>query len=288
MNGTNYIKTKQIQWARRNGIVLTSSKVGKGQKIYTKTLTANLFEPMSQVTIDQINAGNGGELRDSVNAAAKMRALHSSSAIGVNFFHYPKSKNKVPQIAHSCKLCNSGNTSSLDVSFEKKYPISKSFSTSPNIDVVIENHEHSRFKVFAIECKFSEAYGSYKHGGMDSKYLSLSFLWKDLPNIHNLSKTICPDDNKYQFLHPAQLIKHILGLKNAYGKTAFRLLYLWYDVLGEEGHRHRNEIEKFTTIVKSDGINFSSISYQEVIKNLASTYYSGNESYINYLSDRYL
>lgn len=288
MKGTKYIQTKQIQWALRSGIALTGSQAGKGLNIYTRCVDDNLFEPMTQETINQIKAGDGGELRDSKNNAAKMRALHSSSAIGVNFFQYPKSQNKVSQIAHACRLCNSGNTSSVDVNFEKKYPISNTFSTSPNIDVVIENDENSRFRVYAIECKYSEAYGSYKHSGVDPKYLSLGTLWKNIPNTLDLARRISPNDNEYKYLHSAQLIKHILGLKKKYGKTAFRLLYLWYDVLGEEGNRHRNEIEKFTSVVKSDGIIFSSITYQEVITNLSSSCYSGNEKYINYLSDRYL
>jgi hypothetical protein len=89
-------------------------------------------------------------------------------------------------------------------------------------------------------------------------------------------------------LHPAQLVKHILGLKNKYNKRAFRLLYLWYDVHGEESYEHRKKIERFSEIVKKDGIKFSSISYQKLILNLAKNYYHGNEKYFNYIIDRYL
>jgi len=65
----------------------------------------------------------------------------------------------------------------------------------------------------------------------------------DIPNLHRLSKSLCPEDNAFLFLHPAQLVKHILGLKRALGKDGFRLLYLWYDVTGMEGAIHRKEIE---------------------------------------------
>jgi hypothetical protein len=84
------------------------------------------------------------------------------------------------------------------------------------------------------------------------------------------------------------LIKHILGLKKEYGKTGFRLLYLWYDVLGEDGCKHRAEIEEFARIAKLDNIKFHSISYQELIMKLKKDFYIGNENYVNYMTDRYL
>jgi len=230
MKGAKYIKTKQIQWALRNGIALVGSKGSKGIPIYTQSIRNNLFESMSQEAIGQIEDGDGGELFDQKNRLAKMKALHSSSALGVNLFHYWESKNEVHKIAHSCGLCNSTNTSSKTVVFEKKYIISNSFNRHPNIDVVIKNEENSRFKVFAIECKYSEAYGGYGHSGVDPKYLTLYSLWKDIPNTYDLAKSISPNDDDFSYLHPAQLIKHILGLKNAHKKSGFRLLYLWYDV----------------------------------------------------------
>ena len=158
----------------------------------------------------------------------------------------------------------------------------------PNIDIVIENSDQSQYKVFAIECKFSEAYGSYGHDGIDPKYLSLKHLWRDIPNIYAFAKSISPDDNEFKFLQPAQLIKHILGLKRAYRKSAFRLLYLWYDILGEEGFRHRQEVSRFSDIIRKDNIKFSTISYQELISRLAANYRVGNENYLNYITDRYL
>jgi hypothetical protein len=94
---------------------------------------------------------------------AKMRALHSSSALAVNIFQYWDKKKKVYQIAHACGLCNKGNQTTEKVKFEQKFVISKKFSFSPNIDVVIENKDRAQYEIFAIECKFSEAYGSYGH-----------------------------------------------------------------------------------------------------------------------------
>jgi hypothetical protein len=47
---------------------------------------SNLFQPLnaqSKVAFDQ---GSGSELQDRPTGPAKMRALHSSSALAVNFF----------------------------------------------------------------------------------------------------------------------------------------------------------------------------------------------------------
>jgi hypothetical protein len=68
----------------------------------------------------------------------------------------------------------------------------------------------------------------------------------------------------------------------------FRLLYLWYDVLGEEGVVHRKEIEKFSEIVDRDGVSFKSITYQELIARLSEHVRDGHRQYVEYISTRYL
>lgn len=287
MNGLEYIQVKQILWAKRNNLKLVGSQVDKGLQIYTETLNNNLFEPLTKSSQGQFESGDGGEINDSPNRPAKMRALHSSSAIAVNIFQYWDKAKKVHQIAHACGLCSKENQTAEKLKFEEKFNISSSFQFSPNIDVVIENSDKAQYAIFAIECKFSEAYGSYGHKGIDQKYIDLD-IWNDIPNTFDFAKSISPRDFDFKHLHPAQLIKHILGLKNKYGKKAFRLLYLWYDVHGEESLVHRQEIERFTDMVTKDGVHFSSVSYQKLIANLAKDYYNENEKYINYITDRYL
>ena len=94
--------------------------------------------------------------------------------------------------------------------------------------------------------------------------------------------------NRFLYLHPAQSVKHILGLKNEFGKEGFRLLYLWYDVLGEEGSVHRKEIKTFSEVVKSNGVKFHALSYQELIVKLSNEYKTEHGEYISYIRDRYL
>lgn len=287
MSPFEYILSKQVNWARNKGIDLVGSEGLRGRLAYTKTLAENLFEPLCQKVINDFNAGDGGELNGTANSLPKMHAVHSSAALGVNIFHYWLRINQVPTIAYACRLCNRKNVLSHNIRFERKYQISSKFQFSPNIDVIIENSSRSKYKVFAVECKFSEAY-SRKHAGIDPKYIKLKDIWADIPHVLRFAKTISPYDHKFLHLHPAQLVKHILGLKNQFDKNSFRLLYLWYDVLGYDGAVHRNEINTFSEVVKSDGIKFHGLSYQELITTLATQLRPDHSEYIRYLTERYL
>jgi len=217
-----------------------------------------------------------------------MCAVHSSSAIGINVLQYWRDKT-IPSVAYALGLCRRDNKSALKIKFEQKFKINNKFRFDPNIDAVIYNGENDKIKAFGIECKFSEAYSSRNHPGLKERYLTeIIEQWEDIPKLFDFAKTISPIDKSFHHLHPAQLIKHILGLKKHYGKSGFRLLYLWYDVLGKESCQHREEIERFTEITKLDNIKFHSISYQELIIKMKKEYYIGNEKYIDYLTERYL
>lgn len=288
MNGFDYILTKQISWADRNNVRLVGSEITKGRLAYTENLDKNLFEPLLPETRTEIEKGDGGELKGDSAHSAKMCAVHSSSAIGVNVLQYWKNKN-IPDLAYALGLCRKDNKSANEIHFERKFKISAKFQFDPNIDSVILNSENEKIKAFGIECKYSEAYSSRNHSGLKGRYLiDITEQWKDIPNLLEFAKTISPEDKYFKHLHPAQLVKHILGLKKKYGKSGFRLLYLWYDVLGQDGCRHRAEIEEFAKIAKMDSIKFHSISYQKLITKLKKDYYNGNEKYIDYLTDRYL
>ena len=289
MNGLDFIKSKQQAWAKRNGFELLGGTIpDRGEKNYLYNLTDNLFEELSKESLDCYNSGDGGETRNTKTRLAKMKALHSSSAIVVNLFQYWTGKTVVP-LLYACKLCSeSAKGVSTTIKFEEKFEISKDkaqFPFSPNLDVVIGG---SQSLVYAIESKFTEPYSSRKHSGIKQKYIDNPFFWNGLPNLYELAKEICPSDNKFQYLDAPQLMKHILGLKKKHNKVGFRLLYLWYDVVGEKGYEHRKEIEQFAEIAKKDNINFSNITYQEVIITLTKKLYDGNESYCDYLTNRYL
>lgn len=288
MGGYEYILSKQIQWAVNRGYSLIGSKNERGRQTYTNHLDQNLFEPLEESTKERFLKGDGKEILDSPEGPAKMQALHSSSALGVNIFQYWQKRGLTNEIAAACGFCNKGSDCTSKIVFEDKYRIKTKFVVPPNIDVVFHTNDRSQFQRFAIECKFSEAYFTTKHDGLKEKYLLESDLWDDIPALHELAKEISPEDNRYQYLHVAQLIKHILGLKAAFGMKSFKLLYLWYDVLGKDGADHRADIEDFITIAKKDGIHVHSMTYQELIILLARDYRDIHSEYIKYVTERYL
>lgn len=310
MTGLEFIKSKQQNWARQKGFTLVGGTIpNKGEKNYLQNLNDNLFKQLSKESSDCFNSGDGNETKDGKTRLAKMKALHSSSAIVVNLFQYWQ-KDVYP-IAYACGLCSkypSGidimfehvgsehpkvfsttkNKTENKIKFEEKFEISADkslFPLSPNLDVVIEDFQPI---IYAIESKFTEPYNSGKQKEIKQKYIDNASFWNGLPHLYELAKEICPNNNRFQYLDTAQLIKHILGLKNKYGKSGFRLLYLWYDVIGTDGYEHRKEIKQFSEIVLKDNIKFSHITYQEVIVKLSKEFYGGNEEYIDYLTDRYL
>jgi len=288
LSAFEYIISKQIQWARNRGLSLIGSGGEQGRPAYTHELPLNLFSPLANSTRTSFTQGNGNEIVSSSKSPAKMQAVHSSSALGVNVFQYWEIIRQVPIIASACGFCNKEELISEKIIFEEKFPIKGINRIPPNIDVVIHNLESSKFKRFAIECKFSEPYGSYEIKGLKSAYYDVDDLWLDIPELHKLARSISPYNTFSKYLDSAQLIKHILGLKTLFKKSEFKLLYLWYDVLGKEGADHRDEIEEFTRKATSDGVHFSSLSYQELIIILANEYRKDHSEYIQYITRRYL
>ncbi len=187
MNAYEYILSKQIQWALNHNIKLIGSKNDRGRAAYTSKLEDNLFEPLLESTVHEFQQGDGNELQSDSPNPVKMSAVHSSSALSVNMFQHWKGINQISSIASACRLCTENTKISTSISFEKKFKIDESFKIHPNIDVVINNNEGSKYKVYAIECKFSEAYSAQRHGGIKEKYIDLKEIWHDIPNLYELA-----------------------------------------------------------------------------------------------------
>jgi hypothetical protein len=75
-------------------------------------------------------------------------------------------------------------------------------------------------RIMAIESKFRESYAD--HAGLRPAYLAHPQIWEGLHNLHRLAEQIVPNDTIFEYLHAAQLLKHILALKNRYGKDGFQ------------------------------------------------------------------
>jgi hypothetical protein len=287
INGYQYILAKQTEWAKNRGLDLIGSQGNRGRLAYTTCLDRNLFQPLLPEVRTSFSTGDGGELGSS-GLPGKMQAIHSSSALSVNVFQYWKSISAASMIAAACGLCKFGSEISCDIQFEEKYPISDSFGFHPNIDVVFHNDPAKKIQRFAIECKFSEAYGAYRHGGIKQKYIDCGDIWDDIPRLRALAQRISPVDKEFKHLYPAQLIKHVLAMKRQFSLEGFRLLYLWYNVPGEQGKCHQDEVDMFAKVAGEDGIKFHSLTYQELIAKLAAQFRSGHGEYIRYLTERYL
>ena len=287
MNPYAYITRRQVLWALRHGKRLGSqfrnhpdpAQAEHGEKLFTFDLDDNLFEALMHDARKEFAAGDGEELE------GKMNAVHSSSALGVNVFHYCRSRGLLVEIAQACRV---PSTQIAGMRFEAKYPIHDQFMKSPNLDVVIDYAPAGGLKATAIECKFNEPFGSWGKRGLKSVYLDHDEFWADLPNLRELAAQVSPDNTRFVALDAPQLIKHTLGLKRAYGRTGFRLLYLHYDVPGPEAVRHADEIAEFSRIMTRDGVMFQSLTYQDVILSLAKHQRVGHEAIVDYLAERYL
>lgn len=284
MDGHKYIKQRQILWAQRRGIELLGSAGDRGERAYTPDLQQNLFQPLSERARACYEQGDGNELGNG-SRPGKLQAVHSSAAIATNFFDYWMSAPDPSPILRALKVSAANEP---EIEFESKFRISPRHTRSPNLDVAIRYGGRAKQQVVAIECKFAEAYDGRGHGGLKPTYLEDQSLWPGLPALYAFAKTISPEDESRRHLHPAQLVKHILGLTTSVGAGKFRLVYLWYDVPGPDGARHRAELDAFTEIAMQDGVDFQSLTYQELVLRLANKERASHGEYVDYLCERYL
>ncbi len=281
------IMQRQQEWAKSRSLNLIGSAGDRGVKNYTQTLDDNLFEPLTDAARSSFSRGSGNEIVSTPEHTAKMQAIHSSSALGVNVFGYWQRLGQYAEIASACGLCASGDCPCTGITFEAQHPIPGVERIPPHLDMQFENGKGHPQRVFAIESKFSEPYSPRGHGGLNPTYLGIKPLWQSLPELHRLAQDIEGEDHVFSYLHAAQLIKHILGLSAAYGQQGFKLLNLWYRVEGEASVKHQLEIETFAKAAAADGIDFQSLTYQEVFETLQRNLPARHNDYLTYLKSRY-
>lgn len=285
-----YCKQRQQCWARAKGLPLCGSEGDRGEPAYTPQLELNLFEPLSHEARLEFERGDGEELAYKGRRLPKMHAIHSSAALSCNIFHYWRHQSDSRFLLAALGL---PPEHMLSLEFEAKRPIvnqpdRRVFPVDPNLDVAILCHGESGWREIAVEVKFTEPYRT-RHAserGLKAAYLRANDLWKSLPASRRLAKEMCPVDKRYKYVHAAQLLKHILGLKNRWGVDGFVLFYMWYDVPLPDGLAHREEIEDFAQIVARDGVRVRSITHQEVIQSL-SQHREDHAAYVDYLMHRY-
>jgi hypothetical protein len=281
MRPSSYINVKQRCWANRHGIVFDD-------KGYVLSLGDNLFMPLSADASGEFLQGAGDELRKN------MLALHSSSALVVNVFDYWRHLGKLNTVLPLLKP-GIGDVTIRDFRFEAQLPINwpnppARPTTPPHLDLVIRyqtGQDQTQPGILAVESKYCEPYGQ-DQGGFADRYLDPlnDAMWEGLKPLHNLA-TSMRAERVFRRLKAAQLVKHILGLRSQFPNQPFELLYLWYDVPGPEATQHAHEIRQFAQLTGECGLNFRSLTYQEMLQGVAAQRQTGHRQYVDYLMERY-
>ena len=227
---------RQQAWA--SGRQLSVSEQG-----YLANVEENFFAPLSSHARRAFESGSGCELVDGDDRPAKMRALHSSSALVVNAFDYWTGRD-VGKVL--CALGIEGRARGF--TFEEKLPTGAP-GTPPNLDLVIPLSDG---RLVGIESKFTEwitpkrgmasSLDPYVDG--DASYWSRA----GLPGCHKLIGRVRSGHETYIHLDVPQLLKHALGLARASRGGSF-LRYLYLDAPGMETAVHRAELGRFEAAV---------------------------------------
>jgi hypothetical protein len=114
---------------------------------YLPDVASYLLRPLNTKTESAFEKGSGSELRDTHSRPAKMKALHSSSALAVNVFDgwVNKDKSAIQKVLQV-------DAEILSISFEEQFPTGLT-GNPPNLDVALQLAGGS---VIGIESKFSE------------------------------------------------------------------------------------------------------------------------------------
>lgn len=265
------IHQQQQEWATRQGIKFDNDG-------YTLSLNDNLFIPMSTEVLSEFNAGSGSELGNGIKRG-KMQALHSSSALVLNFFQYWRGHN-IDLIGQACGA-RKGMT---ELRFERTHATPLG-GIPPHLDA--EFHGAGLIPV-AIEAKFTETYRRKTRRVIKDKYLNHTGLWTQLPGCGKLAGRIKQEEKgrtSFSYLDAPQLLKHILGLSTDFGVNGFNLLYLWYEVPSTEADRHKEELRLFKQYIK-DEVHFRDTTCQDIFRVINQS--TGSEqAFLRYLSERY-
>ena len=210
-----------------------------------------------------------------------MKALHSSSALVVNFFDYWTDRPKAPLL--SALEIDADDIQSLD--FEAQFPTSLG-GTPPHLDIAITLDSGA---VIGIESKFTEYRDRSTQGRgrfRPSYFQTSEGLWasKGLPACQKLAEELHAQQHQFEHLDPWQLLKHALGLATSSGPD-FSLWYLYYDCQGPRSDAHKRGIQTFSNHV-GDEIRFKALTYQEVYHRLQDSNQLHSE-YRDYLGTRY-
>lgn len=268
------IYDQQKAWATESSRKFDFDKSG-----YLSKIENNLFLPLAGETEAEFRHAQGDELgRD--GKRGKMQALHSSSALVVNFFLYWRENNRINEIAKACGIPE-GMTK---MQFEQVFPTGLE-GNSPEPDILFTG---AGLRSVAVESKFTEPYQRHTVREIKNKYFDSVDLWAGLPKCERLARLIKQEEQgktSFTYLDTPQLLKHILGLTKTFGKLQFELLYLWYEVVSKEAEEHKKQLAEFKEYIEGE-VHFRGITYHHLFENIRK-YPNVDSHYISYLSERY-
>ena len=275
LKSLSQLEAHQQHWAASRGFLFDEDD-------YLPSVDDNLLHPLSAPARHRYEKGRGSELQDRSVHPAKMRALHSSSALVVNVFDNWTLKDKAslsrafglaPPITH------------MDFEYQPPLPTG---TTPPNLDVILfQSSGHS----LAVESKFTEwtHRKSINKSSFSDRYFSGTKVWSKcgLDQCQRLAESICAADGDiaFSYLDVPQLLKHALGLAHTLQET-FDLWYIYYDFSDAQADAHRAEIERFQTHVGME-TRFKALTYQEVFNRLEADSPWQDEDYLRRLNERY-
>ncbi len=247
---------------------------------YVEELSQNLFVRLSPATVEDLTHGRGEELGSS-DARGKIQALHSSSALACNVFEYWRQKKDRSVLEEALGVESNIRSISFEVAFSNGLG-----GTNPHLDVVLET-EHG---LIGIESKFLEPYrGSRKSSPFAKSYFPAGRRrWAEagLPECQEMAEELADGRVGFEVLDAPQLLKHALGLWRA-GPEEVRLWYLWADLGGSCGQRHRAKLRAFQERVGRE-LQFVACPYDVLIERMGEADGEGTHGrYLRYLRNRY-
>lgn len=279
MSAFDIVMKSQLNWAKHRSLNVDANG-------YLQSVPDNLFSGLSDATLREFEGGAGNELIDRPGKPAKMRALHSSSALVCNVFDYWRNKDR-NTVARAFLLQNELE----DLQFEAQLPTGLP-GTPPTLDLLLVA---SKTLAWGVESKFTEPFQEPSKEPFKSKPSRVPFadsyfdnkksLWLKLglPKCQTLAEQLYNRDVEYKYLDAAQLLKHVLGLRRKHLEG--KLLLLWFNVDDSEARGFEEEIREFQNSI-DETLAFRDITYQQVFEHLSSEA-AAESAYMDYNRSRY-
>ncbi len=260
MASRSLLLRRQRSWARRAGKVVDATG-------YLPTVNDNLRQPLSATALADFSVRGAAEFHDADVASggwhrARMRAVHSSTALAANVFDFWSGVNSAP-LAAALGL----PAPIRRIVFEPHLPTGLAGNPA-NPDILLELESGD---VVAIECKFSEwLLPRRQRAGLfgDRYFPPGRAVWREagFPACQALADDLQSGRDYFRYLDGRQLLKHALGLQ-ALRPARLSLIYLYFDWPGCLGELHRAEIARLAERTGKE-LGFRALTYQQLVVKL--------------------